>query len=255
YKRFSRRPGRVNHRKYLESRVRAVQPLSLVPSELERSDAVTISTSRAARTAKPNVTYQSRPIRSPPPPLLLGAIPRPTRYVTMGRSPAAFLLLLLLLYLPLLLAHASRNPIRLPSDRSADLRIGRDDAVGAKWAVLIAGSRGFYNYRHQIYISGLEVIEFIGKLLFGSKQGSEVLKTVRPAGQPVVDDWSCLKSMVRTFESHCGSLSQYGMKHMRSLANICNAGISKEMMAEVSAEACISIPASQWSSLQKGFSA
>ncbi|RWV88595.1 hypothetical protein GW17_00049306 [Ensete ventricosum] len=221
-----------------------------------RSDAVTISTSRAARTAKPNVTYQSRPIRSPPPPLLLGAIPRPTRYVTMGRSPAAFLLLLLLLlYLPLLLAHASRNPIRLPSDRSADLRIGRDDAVGAKWAVLIAGSRGFYNYRHQIYISGLEVIEFIGKLLFGSKQGSEVLKTVRPAGQPVVDDWSCLKSMVRTFESHCGSLSQYGMKHMRSLANICNAGISKEMMAEVSAEACISIPASQWSSLQKGFSA
>lgn len=60
---------------------------------------------------------------------------------------------------------------------------------------------------------------------------------------------------VRTFEAHCGSLSQYGMKHMRSLANICNAGISKEMMAEVSAEASISIPAGQWSSLQKGFSA
>ncbi|CAL9193441.1 unnamed protein product [Musa hybrid cultivar] len=106
---------------------------------------------------------------------------------------------------------------------------------------------------HRLHIDNS--IEFIGKLLFGSRQGSEVLKTVRPAGQPLVDDWSCLKSMVRTFEAHCGSLSQYGMKHMRSLANICNAGISKEMMAEVSAEACISIPAGQWSSLQKGFSA
>ncbi|URD73645.1 Peptidase C13 family [Musa troglodytarum] len=106
---------------------------------------------------------------------------------------------------------------------------------------------------HRLHIDNS--IEFIGKLLFSSKQGSEVLKTVRPAGQPLVDDWSCLKSMVRTFEAHCGSLSQYGMKHMRSLANICNVGISKEMMAEVSAEACISIPASQWSSLQKGFSA
>ncbi|XP_064992533.1 vacuolar-processing enzyme-like [Musa acuminata AAA Group] len=106
---------------------------------------------------------------------------------------------------------------------------------------------------HRLHVDNS--IEFIGKLLFSSKQGSEVLKTVRPAGQPLVDDWSCLKSMVRTFEAHCGSLSQYGMKHMRSLANICNAGISKEMMAEVSAEASISIPAGQWSSLQKGFSA
>ncbi|CAL9083901.1 unnamed protein product, partial [Musa acuminata var. zebrina] len=104
---------------------------------------------------------------------------------------------------------------------------------------------------HRLHVDNS--IEFIGKLLFGSKQGSEVLKTVRPAGQPLVDDWSCLKSMVRLL--NCGSLSQYGMKHMRSLANICNAGISKEMMAEVSAEACISIPAGQWSSLQKGFSA
>ncbi|WOK95761.1 vacuolar-processing enzyme-like [Canna indica] len=98
-------------------------------------------------------------------------------------------------------------------------------------------------------------IELIGKLLFGSEQGPHMLKTVRPAGQPLVDDWSCLKSMVRTFESHCGSLSQYGMKHMRFLANICNAGVSMDMMAEVSAQACISIPSNRWSSLENGFSA
>ncbi|XP_010244352.1 PREDICTED: vacuolar-processing enzyme-like [Nelumbo nucifera] len=95
----------------------------------------------------------------------------------------------------------------------------------------------------------------IGKLLFGYEKGPEVLKTVRPAGQPLVDDWDCLKTMVRAFETHCGSLSQYGMKHMRSLANICNAGVTKEMMAGASSQACTSIPINSWSSLSKGFSA
>ncbi|ERN15384.1 vacuolar-processing enzyme [Amborella trichopoda] len=85
-------------------------------------------------------------------------------------------------------------------------------------------------------------IELIGKLLFGSEKGPEILKTVRTTGLPLVDDWDCLKAMVRTFETKCGSISQYGMKHMRSMANICNAGISKEVMAEASAEACTRIP-------------
>ncbi|GAY60595.1 hypothetical protein WN943_000585 [Citrus x changshan-huyou] len=98
-------------------------------------------------------------------------------------------------------------------------------------------------------------IKLIGKLLFGIEKGPEILNTVRPAGQPLVDDWGCLKSLVRTFESHCGALSQYGMKHMRSLANICNTGIGKEKMAEASAQACENIPSGPWSSLDKGFSA
>ncbi|KAL7112212.1 hypothetical protein ACP275_05G137900 [Erythranthe tilingii] len=98
-------------------------------------------------------------------------------------------------------------------------------------------------------------IKLIGKLLFGFQKGPQVLKTVRPSGKPLVDDWNCLKSLVRTFETHCGSLSQYGMKHMRSIANICNAGVSIEQMAEVSAQACTSFPSSSWSSLHRGFSA
>ncbi|PIN13245.1 Asparaginyl peptidase [Handroanthus impetiginosus] len=98
-------------------------------------------------------------------------------------------------------------------------------------------------------------IELIGRLLFGMEKGSEVLKTIRPAGKPLVDDWSCLKLMVRTFETHCGSLSQYGMKHMRSLANICNTGVNTEQMAEVSAQACPTFPSNSWSSLRGGFSA
>ncbi|XP_021276816.1 vacuolar-processing enzyme-like [Herrania umbratica] len=106
---------------------------------------------------------------------------------------------------------------------------------------------------HRMHID--DSMKLIGKLLFGIEKGPEVLKTVRPAGQPLVDDWKCLKKMVRTFETHCGSLAQYGMKHMRSLANICNAGIQTEQMAEASAQACVSIPSGHWSSVQKGFSA
>ncbi|XP_044462854.1 vacuolar-processing enzyme-like [Mangifera indica] len=106
---------------------------------------------------------------------------------------------------------------------------------------------------HRVHID--HSIKLIGKLLFGIENGPEVLNTVRPAGQPLVDDWDCLKSLVRTFETHCGSLSQYGMKHMRSIANICNAGIHKAKMAEASAQACDGVPSNPWSSLHKGFSA
>ncbi|KAL2548490.1 vacuolar-proCES [Forsythia ovata] len=81
-------------------------------------------------------------------------------------------------------------------------------------------------------------MKLIGKLLFGIEKGPEVLKTARPAGKPLVDDWSCLKSLVRTFETQCGALSQYGMKHMRAIANICNAGIGRDQMAEAAAQAC-----------------
>ncbi|KAK1266352.1 hypothetical protein QJS04_geneDACA002519 [Acorus gramineus] len=106
---------------------------------------------------------------------------------------------------------------------------------------------------HRLHIDNS--VELIGKLIFGSEKAPEVLKTVRPAGQPLADDWDCLKSMVRSFEMHCGSLSQYGMKHMRSLANICNAGVKNEMMAEVSAQACVRVPPTPWSSVHRGFSA
>ncbi|KAI4337116.1 hypothetical protein L6164_015569 [Bauhinia variegata] len=106
---------------------------------------------------------------------------------------------------------------------------------------------------HRTHID--ESVKILGKLLFGLEKGPEVLNAVRPTGQALVDDWDCLKTLVRTFETHCGSLSEYGMKHMRSFANICNAGIQIEQMVEASAQACPSIPAGPWSSLSKGFSA
>ncbi|KAL6618650.1 hypothetical protein ACP70R_033789 [Stipagrostis hirtigluma subsp. patula] len=81
-------------------------------------------------------------------------------------------------------------------------------------------------------------MELIGGLLFGSEEGGRVLNAVRPAGQPLADDWGCLKSMVRAYEEQCGSLAQYGMKHMRSFANICNAGVREDAMAKVASQAC-----------------
>ncbi|KNA12578.1 hypothetical protein SOVF_124600 [Spinacia oleracea] len=106
---------------------------------------------------------------------------------------------------------------------------------------------------HRVHLDNS--IKLVGKLLFGIEKGLDVLETVRPTGKPLVDDWNCLKTMVRTFEKHCGSLSQYGMKHIRSIANICNAGITANQVDEASAQACPSLPSGPWSSLHKGFSA
>ncbi|KAI3455749.1 hypothetical protein Pfo_012412 [Paulownia fortunei] len=57
-------------------------------------------------------------------------------------------------------------------------------------------------------------VKQISKFFFGAKRGIAMLHTVRPGGQPLVDDWSCLKTFVKTYEEHCGSLSRYGMKYM-----------------------------------------
>ncbi|KAG9154424.1 hypothetical protein Leryth_000858 [Lithospermum erythrorhizon] len=75
-------------------------------------------------------------------------------------------------------------------------------------------------------------MEMIGMFLFGMDKGSSALQKVREPGLPLVDDWDCLKAMVRLFEGHCGSLTQYGMKYMRSFANICNAKVSQAAVEE-----------------------
>jgi len=97
-------------------------------------------------------------------------------------------------------------------------------------------------------------VELIGNLLFGSEAGPSKLNAIRPAGQVLVDDWDCLKSMVRTFESSCGVLTQYGMKHMRAFANVCNAGLDATKMASVAGQACGG-RLGPWSPISAGYSA
>ncbi|OIT38029.1 PREDICTED: vacuolar-processing enzyme-like [Nicotiana attenuata] len=81
-------------------------------------------------------------------------------------------------------------------------------------------------------------VKNLGELLFGAGKGNDVLQSVRPAGQPLVDNWDCLKSYVKTFEEHCGKLTSYGKKHIRGIANICNAGIESDQMGAATAQAC-----------------
>ncbi|XP_030975600.1 vacuolar-processing enzyme-like isoform X1 [Quercus lobata] len=85
-------------------------------------------------------------------------------------------------------------------------------------------------------------INHIGELLFGNGNSSKVLETVRPSGQPIVDDWNCFKMLVSTYEKYCGSLSKYGTQHMRAIANMCNAGVTMKQMVAASTQTCFKIP-------------
>ncbi|TYH59362.1 hypothetical protein ES332_D08G217300v1 [Gossypium tomentosum] len=107
--------------------------------------------------------------------------------------------------------------------------------------------------RHRIHLDGS--IDLIGTLLYGPAKGSAILKSVRETGLPLVDDWQCLKSVVRLFETHCGSLTQYGMKHMRAFANICNSGVSQALMKEACTAACNGHGPIQWYPSNQGYSA
>jgi legumain len=111
--------------------------------------------------------------------------------------------------------------------------------------------------RHRMHLDSS--VKMIGLFLFGPKQGSSVLTSVRSSGLPLVDDWKCLKSMVRVFETHCGSLTQYGMKHMRAFANICNKGVRQTEMEEACVATCSVYYSSnnleKWSPQNAGFSA
>ncbi|KAH7445918.1 hypothetical protein KP509_01G028600 [Ceratopteris richardii] len=78
-------------------------------------------------------------------------------------------------------------------------------------------------------------VTLIGESLFGEEQVDSIFGMKR---SPLVDDWDCLKGMVQGFEDHCGSLTSYGLKHMRALANICNAGIDIRKMRMVAANVC-----------------
>ncbi|KAF9689474.1 hypothetical protein SADUNF_Sadunf01G0095900 [Salix dunnii] len=107
--------------------------------------------------------------------------------------------------------------------------------------------------RHRTHLDSS--MELIGTLLFGPHKGSATLTSIREPGSPLADDWKCLKSMVRLFETHCGSLTQYGMKHMRAFANICNGGVSLASMEEACVTACSDRDAEEPHPSNQGYSA
>ncbi|KAK9229933.1 hypothetical protein WN944_022899 [Citrus x changshan-huyou] len=76
-------------------------------------------------------------------------------------------------------------------------------------------------------------------LVFGEENVSKMIESIRPAGQPLVDDWDCLKMLVRIYGEICGSLSIYGKKYTRAMTNMCNAGINEKQMTLASNQACL----------------
>ncbi|KAK4382559.1 Vacuolar-processing enzyme [Sesamum angolense] len=120
------------------------------------------------------------------------------------------------------------------------------------WMLSTRGMRIFSSYGKGKHVD--DSIDIIGVLLFGPENGPSMLKSIRDRGLPLADDWDCLKSMVRLFEAHCGSLTQYGMKH-RAFANICNSGVSSADIEDACMAACPRQESIGWSPLITGYSA
>lgn len=75
----------------------------------------------------------------------------------------------------------------------------------------------------------------------GSALAQALLTTsLQPAGQPLVQSWECLRGMVGSWEAACGPLGERGLRHMRAFANLCNAGLQPQALADAAAEACAS---------------
>ncbi|KAI3804351.1 hypothetical protein L1987_25828 [Smallanthus sonchifolius] len=101
---------------------------------------------------------------------------------------------------------------------------------------------------HRAHLDGS--VDMIKGYLLGNE-----LVSVRDEGSALVDDWGCLKSMVRTFEKYCGSLTQYGMKHTRTFANLCNNGVNNKAMDEATKHTCSSYKMGRWNPAIVGYSA
>jgi len=57
------------------------------------------------------------------------------------------------------------------------------------------------------------------------------------------------------YETHCGALTEYGMKHMRAFANICNQKVTEANMTTATVDVCGKHDVGQWSPLKMGYSA
>ncbi|CAN6925374.1 unnamed protein product, partial [Brassica oleracea var. botrytis] len=64
------------------------------------------------------------------------------------------------------------------------------------------------------------------------------LKQPITTGQPVVDDWDCYKTLVKSFKNQCGAKMEYDMKYAGALANICNMGVDVKQSVAAIEEAC-----------------
>ncbi|KAL4588798.1 hypothetical protein LXL04_001693 [Taraxacum kok-saghyz] len=65
-------------------------------------------------------------------------------------------------------------------------------------------------------------VETIAILLFGPTFSHNIVYLRRGGDLPIVDDWRCYETTIWLFEQHCGEMTEYGKKHFKFFANICN---------------------------------
>lgn len=72
--------------------------------------------------------------------------------------------------------------------------------------------------------------------------GEEQVSTIKTAAREdmsVVDDWDCYKGVINAYNTECNSLfNQRHMKHTRTLANMCNAGVDVETFTTAASAIC-----------------
>ncbi|CAN8270324.1 unnamed protein product [Cochlearia groenlandica] len=64
------------------------------------------------------------------------------------------------------------------------------------------------------------------------------LTSTRKRGEPLVDDWNCFKTLVKSFKNDCGATTEYGLKYTGALANICNFGVHVNQTVSLIAQVC-----------------
>ncbi|KAL0837139.1 hypothetical protein Bca101_089029 [Brassica carinata] len=86
------------------------------------------------------------------------------------------------------------------------------------------------NHRKQIDQNIIEIL----RLSLKQTDVLDLLTSTRTTGQPVVDDWDCYKTLVKSFKNQCGAKMEYDMKYAGALANICNMGVDvKQSVAAI----------------------
>ncbi|CAN7074283.1 unnamed protein product [Brassica oleracea var. botrytis] len=90
------------------------------------------------------------------------------------------------------------------------------------------------NHRKQIDQNIVEIL----RLSLKQTDVVDLLTSTRTTGQPVVDDWDCYKTLVKSFKNQCGAKMEYDMKYAGALANICNMGVDVKQSVAAIEEAC-----------------
>ncbi|GJP50900.1 hypothetical protein CLOM_g10053 [Closterium sp. NIES-68] len=102
-----------------------------------------------------------------------------------------------------------------------------------KQAALSALNQAFSHRRHVD-----QSVRAMVAAAVGEGRADAMLKGKQAEGKALVDDWVCLREMVRAYEASCGRITQYGMKHMRAFANLCNAAVPVGAVATAAQEVC-----------------